>query len=72
MPKIFKALATIAAWTLFVTGCLGILLPLMSRLLTVVVTGNILGLFASFVALNVGVIALALSVGVMKLRQMLE
>jgi hypothetical protein len=32
MPRIFKALATIAAWILFVNGCLGIVLPGIARL----------------------------------------
>ena len=65
MPPIFKALATIAAWILFVNGCLGILLPGIARL-----TGEA-GLGAP-IAWGVGVISLIASVGAMKLRQTLE
>ena len=71
MPQIFKALASIAGWILFVVGCLAILLPLVHRILTGVFTANIVGIFSSMVSLETGIIALALSVGVMKLRQML-
>ena len=71
MPQIFKALASVAAWILFVVGCLAILLPLMHRILTGIFTANVIGIFASMVSLETGIIALALSVGVMKLRHML-
>ena len=65
MPKIFKALASIAAWILFIVGCLGILLPLFPR----IITGD---LFSSITALNTGVYALLFSVVCMKLRHWME
>ena len=71
MPQIFKALASIAGWILFVVGCLAILLPLMHRILVGVFTANVIGIFSSMLSLETGIIALALSVVVMKLRQML-
>jgi Co/Zn/Cd efflux system component len=65
MPRIFKSLATIAAWILFVVGCLGILIPAVTR----IVTGEVIG---SLIAWGIGIVALTLSVVVMKLRQTLE
>jgi hypothetical protein len=64
MPTYFKALATIAAWILFINGCLGIVLSGFARL-----TGDA-GLGAP-IAWGVAVISLIASVGAMKLRQML-
>jgi hypothetical protein len=64
MPLIFKTLATVAAWILFVNGCLGIILPGIARL-----AGEV-GLGAP-IAWGVGVISLIASVGAMKLRQMM-
>jgi len=72
MPPIFKALASIAGWILFIVGCLAILLPLLHRILAGVFTGNVIGIFSSMLSLQTGIIALALAVVVMKLRQMLE
>jgi hypothetical protein len=70
MPQIFKALATIAAWILFVLGCLGFVMALVST----AVSGE--AFFAPSVGTLVGVgysiASLVLSVCVMKLRQMLE
>ena len=65
MPPIFKALATITAWILFVNGCLGIVLSGVARL-----TGEA-GLGAP-IAWGVAVISLIAAVGAMKLRQMME
>jgi hypothetical protein len=65
MPPIFKALVTIAVWILFVNGCLGIVLPGITRL-----TGDT-GLGAP-IAWGVGVVSLIASVVAMKLRQTLE
>lgn len=65
MPSIFKALATIVAWILFVNGCLGIILPGIARL------AGETGLDAP-IAWGVGVISLIAAVGAMKLRQMME
>jgi len=65
MPQIFKTLASIAAWILFVVGCLGILIPAVVR----ITTGKVVG---SLIAWGIGIVALTLSVVVMKLRQTLE
>lgn len=65
MPRIFKTLATIAAWVLFIVGCVGILIPAVAR----IARGEVLG---SLVAWGTGIVALTLSVVVMKLRQTLE
>jgi hypothetical protein len=65
MPSIFKSLATITAWILFINGCLGIVLSGVARL-----TGET-GLGAP-IAWAVAVISLIASVGAMKLRQMME
>ena len=65
MPQIFKTLASIAAWILFVVGCLGILIPPVVR----IATGEVVG---SLIAWGIGIVALTLSVVVMKLRQTLE
>ena len=72
MPPVFKALASISAWILFIVGCLAILLPLLHRVLTGLVTGNVVGILSSMLSLETGVFALALSVAVMKLRKMLD
>lgn len=65
MPPVFKALASIAVWILFVTGCLGVVMPAVARL----VTGEVLG---SLIAWAIGTAALILSVCAMRLRKMLE
>lgn len=65
MPPIFKALATITAWILFINGCLGIILSGVAR-----ITGDA-GLGAPM-AWGVAVISLIASVGAMKLRHMME
>jgi hypothetical protein len=65
MPPIFKALASIAAWILFIVGCVGIILPGIIRL----TTGEKMG---SLVAWGLGIASLTLSVVVMKLRKSLE
>ena len=73
MPQIFKALATINAWVLFVLGWLVLLIG-------VIIMPSIEGaLFAGtappilfWVALASAVGTLALSIVLMKLRQMLE
>ena len=63
MPPIFKALASITVWILFVTGCLVILtcLPL-----------PYLDFGGNWQRLAVGVASLVLSVVTMKLRKSLE
>ena len=67
MPPIFKALATITAWFLFIWG-----------LVLVVVDGLVLSLIGqismteAYLATGLGIASLILSVCAMKLRQMLE
>lgn len=63
MPPIFKALASITVWILFVTGCLVILtgLPI-----------PYLDFGGNWQRLAVGVASLFLSVVVMKMRKTLE
>ena len=73
MPPIFKALASIAAWTLFVIGCLAVLANYV-RLIGLV-TGlaeEPPGAGPIWAGIVSGAIFLTLSVVVMKLRQMLE
>jgi len=65
MPPIFKALATISVWILFVNGCLGIVLSGIARL----TLGETLG---APIAWGVAVVSLIAAVVAMKLRQMLE
>lgn len=66
MPKIFKALATITAWVLFVFG----LLSLISGFGRIIGGSPDLELMSAYFGYGVG--GLFLSVVVMKLRQMLE
>jgi Co/Zn/Cd efflux system component len=65
MPSYFKALATIAVWILFISGCVATVMPAISR----IVQGEV---FSSLVAWAIGVICLILSVVAMKLRKGLE
>ena len=59
MPPIFKALATIAAWVLFINDCLGIVLSGVARL----TAGETLG---APVAWGIAVISLLAAVVAMK------
>ena len=63
MPPIFKALASITVWILFINGCAGLLHWLIQ---------HIAGQGACTFVLGMGVACLILSVCTMKLRQMLE
>lgn len=73
MPPIFKALATITAWTLFVLGWIILLVG-------VLIMPGVGGVFFAgtpppvifWIALAAAVATLILSVAAMKLRQMLE
>jgi Co/Zn/Cd efflux system component len=65
MPPIFKALASITVWVLFINGCLGIVLSAVSRL----VGENPIGALCAWV---IGIASLILAVCAMKLRKMLE
>lgn len=72
MPPVFKTLATVVAWILFVFGCLALLAGF----------GRILGIMINLVSVpsvnlmasyfGIGIVSLILSVVAMKLRQMLE
>jgi hypothetical protein len=65
MPPIFKALATIAVWVLFVYGWLGILGGLV--ICGMKTTGSV-----EWLHIFSGVASLVLSVVVMRLRQKME
>jgi hypothetical protein len=65
MPHVFKPLATITAWILFINGCLGMIGSAVARL------AGEAGL-APPIAWGVAVISLIAAVAAMKLRQMLE
>ena len=65
MPPIFKALATIAAWALFVYGWLAIL---GGFVVCGMQTTDLVGWFHQFV----GIASLFLSIVVMRLRQKME
>ncbi|HEX75749.1 MAG TPA: hypothetical protein G4O12_04110 [Dehalococcoidia bacterium] len=67
MPPIFKALATITAWFLFIWGLIlavfdGLVLPLIEQIT----------MTQAYLATGLGITSLILSVVAMKLRQMLE
>jgi hypothetical protein len=65
VPSIFKALASVVAWILFVSGCVATIASPISR----IVQGEVLG---ALVAWAIGVACLILSVVAMKLRKSLE
>ena len=71
MPQVFKALATIAVWIMFIGGCVGILMPNIFYPLTGMV-GVEPPPMSYYVSNGLGVTSLILSVCAMKLRQMLE
>ena len=66
MPPIFKALATISVWILFIFGCI--------LLINTIVIGIIEGLspLETMAGGGIAMVSLTLSVCAMKLRQMLE
>ena len=68
MPSIFKALATITAWVLFIFG----LLRLVIGLVMAFTTGPQLASLPVYLDFFVGIIALTLSVVVMLLRKKLD
>jgi len=74
MPQIFKALASISVWFLFVLGWLVVLIALIMG----IISGRLFAPAAgpppiqTFIAVAVAVASITLSVVVMKLRQMLE
>ena len=65
MPPIFRALASITVWILFINGCLGLVLSAVSRLSGEEPAGPL-------TAWAIGVTSLILSVVAMKLRKGLE
>ena len=71
MPPIFKALASITVWILFIWGCVTILTTTVSYYWGVA-EGDYSPSIASLASWGVGVAELVLSVVCMKLRQMLE
>ena len=70
MPPIFKALATITAWILFIGGCISILVTTINWLVLVGFIGR--PDISAFFGWGLGAAELILAVVVMKLRQMLE
>jgi len=70
MPPVFKALASITAWVLFIIGCLGIVVPIVGW----AVEGELLKPPANILVFmwSVGIASFILSVCAMKLRKMLE
>jgi hypothetical protein len=65
MPEIFKALATVSVWILFINGCVAFVLSGVDRL----AGGEPMGALAAWA---VSIVSLALAVVCMKLRKMLE
>ena len=65
MPPIFKALASITVWILFISGCIATVLAPVSRLCA----GEVFPALAAWV---IGVTCLILAVVAMKLRKELE
>jgi len=67
MPKIFKALATITAWFLFIWGLIlcvidGLVFPIIEKVT----------MTQAYFATGLGIASLILSVVAMKIRQMLQ
>lgn len=69
MPPIFKALASISAWILFIVGCLTYTITLVTLLAGGVAAGEWMHTVAFFTFATISIIA---SVVAMKLRQMME
>ena len=65
MPTIFKTLASIVVWILFISGCVATIASPISR----IVQGEVFGALAAWA---IGVACLILSVVAMKLRKSLE
>jgi len=71
MPPIFKALATITAWVLFISGWIFIVWPLLMN----IVTGNLVAgppTWTFYAGMGIGVVSLILAVCAMRLRQKME
>lgn len=65
MPPIFKALASIVVWILFISGCIASVAAPISR----IAAGEV---FPALAAWAIGIICLILAVVAMKLRKGLE
>jgi len=65
MPTIFKTLASIVVWILFISGCVATIASPISR----IVEGEV---FGALTAWAIGVACLILSVVAMKVRKSLE
>ena len=72
MPPIFKALASITVWVLFILGWLFLLGTNIGSAMAGAFFGAEPPPLATYLGNGVGVVSLALSVVCMKLRQMLE
>ncbi len=75
MPQIFKALASITVWILFILGCAGLVVPTVMSTLSgefVMGPGGTPPPLHVIIMWAIAVACLALSVVCMKLRQMLE
>ena len=74
MPPIYKALASITVWLLFIVGWLGVLVAIAAAVgtYTRLCPATNIGLPAIVAAFGGGVACFILSVCAMKLRQMLE
>lgn len=70
MPTIFKALASITVWILFVIGCLGLVVPTVGW----AIKGDLLTPPATILVFmwSAGIASFILAVCAMKLRHMLE
>ena len=66
MPSIFKSLATISAWILFITGCLTYIVTLVTFFVGGIDTGEWMHTVAFFTFAAISIIA---AVVAMKLRQ---
>jgi len=72
MPSIFKALASITVWILFILGCLGLLLGNIGAAMGGAFFGAEPPPMEMYVANGLCITSLILAVCAMKLRQMLE
>jgi hypothetical protein len=73
MPPIFKALASIAAWTLFILAWLFGLINLVVGTITgVLFTAGAKGAFEVFAYFVLAIVCITLSVVAMRLRQKME
>ncbi|MBA7634745.1 hypothetical protein ES703_42335 [subsurface metagenome] len=69
MPSIFKALASITVWVLFIWGCVTIVSATVGYYISIGIGAPTPAILMSW---GVGTVQLILSVVAMKLRQMLE